>query len=49
MAFPLENSERNIILTEEDEEDFKNKYNCRFCETKIEADKITDHCHLTGN
>ena len=35
-------------MIEEDEEDFKNNNNCRFCEKNIEFDKVRDHCHLTG-
>ena len=35
-------------MTEEDEKDFKNSNICRFCEKKIECDKVGDHCHLTG-
>ena len=35
-------------MTEEDEEDFENSNNCRFCE-KVDIDnKDRDHCHLTG-
>ena len=32
----------------EEEEDFKNDNICRYCEKKIESDKVRDHCHLTG-
>ena len=35
-------------MTEDDEEDFSNNKNCRFCEKNIEPDKVADHCHLTG-
>ena len=42
------NTERDIILTDEDEEEFKNKNICRFCEKEILIDKVGDHCHLTG-
>ena len=35
-------------MTEEDEESFKNNIICRYCERKIESDKVRDHCHLTG-
>ena len=33
-------------MTEENEEDFKNKF-CRFCEKELLSDKARDHCHLT--
>ena len=48
MAFHFKNTKKDIILTGEDEEDFKNNINCRFCEKIIESDKVRDHCHLTG-
>ena len=35
-------------MTEEDEEDYRNKNICRFCEKNIDCDKVRDHCHLTG-
>ena len=48
MAFYFKNTNKDIIMTEEDEEDFKNNNVCRFCEKFIESDKVRDHCHLTG-
>ena len=27
---------------------YRSKHNCRFCENEILSDKVTDHCHLTG-
>ena len=33
----------------QDEEDFDKNNFCRFCERNIDSDKVTDHCHLTGN
>ena len=48
MAFYFQNTNKDIIMTEEDQEDFKNNNICRFCEKNIEADKVRDHCHLTG-
>ena len=44
----FKNTKKDIILTEQDEEDFKNKNNCRFCEKNIESDEVIDHCLLTG-
>ena len=49
MTFYFKNTKEDIIMTEEDEEDYRNNNICRFCEKFIEADKIRDHCHLTGN
>ena len=42
------NTKEDIIMTKENEEDFKNKIICRFCEKEILSDKVRDHCHLTG-
>ena len=48
MAFYFKNTKKDIVMTQEDEEDYKNNNNCRFCEKTIEYDKVKDHCHLTG-
>ena len=48
MAFYFKNNKKDIIMTEENEEDFRNDNICRFCEEIIESDKVRDHCHLTG-
>ena len=48
MAFYFKNTEKDIIMTQEDEEDYKNNNICRFCEKNITSDKVRDHCHLTG-
>ena len=48
MAFYFKNTRKDIIMTLEDEEDYKNNNICRFCEKNIESDKVRDHCHLTG-
>ena len=47
MAFFFKNTKKDITMTKEKEEDFKN-YICRFCEKEILSDKVRDHCHLTG-
>ena len=46
--FYFKSTEKEIIMTEKDEEDFKNNNICRFCEKEIVSDKVRDHCHLTG-
>ena len=49
MAFYFKNTNKDIIMTPEDEQDYKNNNICRFCEKIIECDKVRDHCHLTGS
>ena len=49
MAFYFKKTNKDIIMTSEDEEDFRNNNICRFCEKIIEFDKVRDHCHLTGS
>ena len=49
MAFYFKNTNKDIIMTEGDEENFENNNICRFCETEIITDKVRDHCHLTGS
>ena len=48
MVFYFRNTNRDIIMTQEDEEDYKNNNNCRFCEKEILSDKVRDNCHLTS-
>ena len=48
MAFYFKNTKKDIIMTQEDEEKYKNNNICRFCEKNVESDKVRDHCHLTG-
>ena len=48
MAFYFKNTKKDINMTDEDKEDYRNKNICRFCEKFIESDKVRDHCHLTG-
>ena len=47
MAFYFKNTKKDIIMTEEDGEDYRNNNICRFCEKEIISDKVSDHCHLT--
>ena len=48
MSFYFKISKKDIIVTEENEEDFKNNNTSQFCEKKFESDKVGDHFHLTG-
>ena len=48
MNFWFKNTKKDIIMTEEDKQDFENDSICRYCEKYIETDKVRDHCHLTG-
>ena len=48
MTFNFKNTNKDIIMTEEDEEDYGNNNICRFCEKGIIDNKVRDHCHLTG-
>ena len=48
IAFYFRNTIKDIIMTEEDEEDYRINNICRFGEKFIESDKVRDHCHLTG-
>ena len=48
MAFYFKDAKEDIVMTEDDEEDFKNNNICRFCEKIILSDKVRDHYHLTG-
>ena len=48
MAFYFKNTNKDIVMTDNDEEDYRNNNICRFCEKEIISDKVRDHCHLTG-
>ena len=48
MAFYVKNTKKDIIMTEENEKDFKTTKICRSCEKQIKSDEVRDHCHLTG-
>ena len=47
MAFYFKNTKKDIVMTEDDEKDYRNNIICRFCEKEILSDKVRDHCHLT--
>ena len=49
IAFYFKNTKKDITMTDEDEEDYRNDNICRFCEKEILYGKVRDHCHLTGN
>ena len=49
MNFWFKNTKKDIIMTEEDQQNFENNNICRYCEKYIELDKVRDHCQLTGN
>ena len=48
MTFYFKETKKDIIMKQEDEEDFTNNNICRFCEKEILSDKVRDHCNLTG-
>ena len=48
MAFYFKKTKEDIIMTEKDEEDYRNIDICRFCEKSIKPDKVRDQCHLTS-
>ena len=48
MNFYFRNTKKEIVMTQEDEEDFKNSTHCWFCELPLEERAVRDHCHLTG-
>ena len=48
MTFYSENTKKGIIMTQEDEEDYRNIKICRFCEKEMFVGKLRDHCFSTG-
>ena len=48
MAFYFENTNNDMVMTEKDEEDYRNNNIRRFCEKNIECHKVRDHSHLSG-
>ena len=49
LAFVFKNTNRDFIMTREDEKEYRKKHNCQFCEKELNIDKVRGHCHLTGN
>ena len=48
MAFYFKSTKKDIIMTNQDKDDFRNNNICRFFEKNIDCDKVRDHCHLTS-
>ena len=47
MAFFFKKTNKDMIMTKKDNEDYRNNDICPFCEKNIESDKVRDQCHLT--
>ena len=47
-VFYFRNTSKDIIMTQEDEEDFENIIFCQFCEKEFIDSKVRDNCHLIG-
>ena len=41
---------KELVMTKEDDEDFKNSTKCLFCDNiYLDSDvKVKNHCHITG-
>ena len=39
---------KNLIMTEEEAENFRSSNLCWICGKLIDVEKIRDHCHITG-
>ena len=40
--------QKKMVITEQDEENFRTATHCRFCDEKLKEDSVRDHCHMTG-
>ena len=49
MNFYFKNTKKDIVMSKEDEEEFKIIIFVIFVKKKLLDDKVRDHCHLTGN
>ena len=47
MNFYFKNTKKEIVMTQDDEEDFKNSKVCWFCELPLDGRFVKDHCYLT--
>ena len=48
MACYFENTNKDIVMSEEDVEDDRTNIICRLCAKELTSDKVREHCHLTG-
>ena len=48
MTFYFEHTIKKFIMTEKDEEHYRNTNICRFFEKEKYSDKVRDTCQLTG-
>ena len=39
---------KKMVMTEQDEENFRTATHCRFCDEELKEDRVRDHCHMTG-
>ena len=46
MAFYFKNTNKDIFMTGEDEEEYRSENICSFCEKEIISDKVRDDCYL---
>ena len=45
MVFYFKNTKKDIVMTEDVEEDYTKNNICRFCEKNIRSEKVKDRCH----
>ena len=48
MALFFKNTNKDFVMTEEDDEIYRNNNTCRLCWKNIESYKCRDHCQLTS-
>ena len=49
LVFHFKNTNKDITMTQKDDEQYRNKNVCQFCEREIIYDKARDQCQLTGS
>ena len=49
MPLHLKNTEKDVIMTDEDEKHYENINNCRICGKEIYSDKLRDQSQLTSD
>ena len=47
VAFQFENTNKDFLMSEKEEEHCRKNNSCQFCEKFIESDKVRDQCHPT--